>query len=184
MISRIGCGVGLGGCCRSRLRFRVQPSDEVSVLTAGQAALESCLDALSVTAHQGRRVEPKAGKDLATVETGVVERQTNEFAVPQHEPIDLPIEHAPDDVFPHAIAAINVEFGVQVVAGTACRNLGDELGGVFDVVVGGDPRLAAMVRVDEKDRVGLRLVVQVQANARVVGTDDAWSGRFVDCLAR
>ena len=172
--------VGSAGIRRSRLRFGSSTERRSRRAHGWPGRAGELSDALRVTAHQGRRVEPEAGKDLAAVEAGVVERQTNEFAFPQYEPIDLPIEHAPDDVLPYAIAAINVELGVQVVAGTACRDLGDELRGVFKVVVGGDSRLAAMIRVDEKDRVGLRLVVQVEANAGVVGTDDAGRGDFVN----
>ena len=64
----------------SRLRLSVQPRDEVGVLGAGQAALEGRLHGFGVAAHQGRRVEPEAGKDLATIEAGFVERQPNVFS--------------------------------------------------------------------------------------------------------
>jgi hypothetical protein len=63
---------------RSRFGLRFQPRDEVGVFLAGQAALERCLHIWSVTAHQGRRVEPQARKNFAPIEAGCVDAQRNE----------------------------------------------------------------------------------------------------------
>ena len=147
---------------------------------AGQAVLENCLHAWGVAAHQGRRIEPEARKNLASIETGVVNGRANEFAVSQDEPIDLLIEHAPDDVFLHAIPAIDIKLGVEVVTGAARSHLSDELWRSFKVVISGDSRLAAVIRIDEEYGIRLWLVVEVQAHARVVGNNHARSRRFVD----
>ena len=79
----VGCRLGgdfvhlpvdWGRGAASGLRFRVQACDELGVFAAGKTPLESGLNALSITTHQGRGVEPEAGKDLAAIEARIVER--------------------------------------------------------------------------------------------------------------
>ena len=88
------------------------------------------------------------------------------------EPIDSVIEHAPDDVFAYSVAAINDELCPEAEACTICRDVGDELRGIFDEIINGDCRLATVVGVDEENDVGLRLIVQVEAHASIVGSND------------
>ena len=38
----------------------------------------------------------------------------------------------------------------------------NQLGGPFNVIVVGDPRLAAIFRIDQQEAVGLRLVVEIE----------------------
>src|SRR5438874_2446935 len=71
-----------------------------------------------VTAYERSGIEPQTWEDLAAVQPFSIQRQTLILPGAQHEPIDLLIQHAPDDVFTYPIAAIDAELGVQVIA---CR---------------------------------------------------------------
>ena len=121
----------------------------------------------------------RPGKTVALENARGVGRQQLELAPAQDEPVELLIVDAPDEIFADAVAAVDVELGVQVVAGAAGSHLGHQLGRLFDVIVGADARLAAARRVDQQQGVGLRLVVQVKPDRRIVGTCYSRRGGFV-----
>ena len=75
----------------------------------------------------------------------------------------LPDPTAPHDVLAHSVATVNVQFRVQIETGTAGRDLGDQFRSALEVVILADPRLPLFPRVDEQNRIGLGLVVQVES---------------------
>src|SRR5262249_35799192 len=97
-----------------------------------------------------------------------------------HEPVDLLIARPPDDVLADAVATIDAQFLVQVDTRTGRRHLADEFGSAFDVVVVGDACLAAALRLDEQQRIRLRLVRQLKSRRTIVAAVDAGGRSLVD----
>jgi len=82
-------------------------------------------DRRQVAANECSRVELQAREDGAAQQAVGRGRQSFETSLLEHEPLDLPVQHAVNDVFSNAIAAIGIELIVQIVAGAARSNLGD-----------------------------------------------------------
>jgi len=57
---------------------------------------------------------------------------------------------------------------VQIIAHRTGRHLGNQFWGTLDVIIGTEARLAPTGRVNEQQRVRLRLIVQVQADGAIV----------------
>ena len=108
------------------------------MLWALQTLVQDGEDLCQVTGQKRGRIEPEAGEDRAAEDPIRRERHRLVSALAKDEPVDLPVEHAPDDVFADAIAAIDVSFSCEVVAGAAGGDLGDKLGRALDVIVFAD----------------------------------------------
>src|SRR5207237_1112586 len=77
------------------------------------------------------------------------------------------------DVLADAVAPVDVQLDVQIVADAAGRDFRSQLGRPLDEVVRGDPRLTAPGRVYEQEPVRLRLVIDVQPGGGVVSDHHA-----------
>jgi len=99
------------------------------------------------------------------------------FAI--HEPVNLPVKYTPYDVFTDTVAAVGIELFPQIVTGAAGGDFGNQFGGSFDVVILADASLATSLRPDDQESVGLRLVVQIEANASIIASLDTGGVRFI-----
>ena len=70
------------------------------------------------------------------------------------EPIELPFVNAPYEVLVHAIATVRLQFVMQVAGRAAGRDLDDQLGRPFHVVVLVEPRMATRGRIEAQLSVG------------------------------
>ena len=149
------------------------------MLRGVQTFLNDGKDAGQVMIPQRDRIEPETREYCAAIKA--VYRESHRLVAPlaEHEPVDLAVEHAPDNVFADAIAAVNLELDAEIVAGTTGSNLGHHVRRAFHVIVGADSCLAAALRLDEEKRVRLGLVVEIEADAAVVSALDTGSSRLV-----
>ena len=112
---------------------------------ACSAVAETFVDHLEragqIAPQQRGGVEPQSGKDQAVHDAAVIGFQPLVAAAAEHEPVDLLIENAPHDVLLDSVAAVRIQFGIQIVAGHAGRHFRDEFGGRLDVIVRSDPHL-------------------------------------------
>src|SRR5438094_683677 len=113
---RTASGSACGGGCLQLLHER-------DVLRRSQTLLQDALHCGEVAAEQGRRREPETGEDVAAVDAIGTQRHANELTLSKDEVIELAFEDAPDDVLPHAVAAVDVQLRVKVVAGGAHGDL-------------------------------------------------------------
>jgi hypothetical protein len=114
---------------------------ECGVLGGIQAALEDGQKVVEIVAQQGGRNEPQSGEDR-TAEDAVFRRsQPFESSLAKDELIDLPIEHAPDDVFANVMTPVNSELVVHIVVDAAGGDFGDEVRGAVVVIIVIDPGL-------------------------------------------
>ena len=147
---------------------RLQPLDQGRVLRGLEALLQDVEHRGEIAAQHRRGIEPQPREDLAPVEARRVPGQGLVHPLPQDEPVDLTIQHPPDHVLAHPVAAEGVLLDPEVVAGARRRDLDHQLGSPFDVVVVADRRLAPQGRIDEELYVRLRLVVEVEPHGAVV----------------
>src|SRR5262249_23607224 len=97
--------------------------------------LEDRLDHRLLALDEGGRGEPKAGEHRTAEDAVGRRRQGPEPPVAVNEPVDLSIEDPPDDILADPVAAIDVQLLPQVIADAAGRDLRDQFGSPFDVVV-------------------------------------------------
>ncbi len=109
-----------------------------------------------VAAQEGGRVEPQPRKDRAAQGAVSSEGDGLVAVLPQDEPVDLSIEHTPDDILVNAVAPVGLSLIVQVVADAAGGDLGDQVGGADDVAFLIELDLPAMFGLDEQEAIGLR----------------------------
>ena len=106
----------------------LQPGHEVGVLGGVQALLDHGVHRIAVAAHQGDGIEPEARKHR-TAQNAVGPRSERHVTfLMKHEPVDLPIEDAPDDVFAGTVAPVSGELIPEVVTGAAGSDFGDQVG--------------------------------------------------------
>ena len=96
------------------------------------------------------------------------------FTLFENEVIDLAVEDAPDDVLADAVAAVDVELGVEVIAGGGSGDFCNQFGGTFDIPFGINARLTATSFENAKISVRLGHVVEVEAKGPVVAAGHAW----------
>src|SRR5207247_694704 len=73
--------------------------------------------AREVVGQQLRDVQPQPREDLALDHALGVRRDANVLTLAQPKPVNGLVEHSPDNVFAHAIAAIDAQFIVQIIGG-------------------------------------------------------------------
>src|SRR5208337_1645464 len=156
-----------------------QAGHEIGMLRGVQTFLNDGKDAGQVMIPQRDRIEPETREDRAAIKA--VCRESHRLVAPlaEHEPVDLAVEHAPDNVFADAVAAVNLELDAQIVTGTTRSDLGHKLGSTLEVIVIADPCLAAESGINDQASVWLRFVVQVQPNAAIVAGFDAGSASLI-----
>lgn len=101
--------------------------------------------------------------------------QVDELAIDKSVPQQSLLERDPDEVFLDAVRAIQVPLVMQVVAGTARRDFGDQLRCTVEVTIVVDSTAAARFGKNQECRIRLRIVLGPQLDRRVVGDGD--SGR-------
>lgn len=89
------------------------------------------------------------------------------FVVLQREPVDLAIEHAPEQIFRHPGAAIADELLPRIARDTARGDFDDQLRRTGKVTVLINGRFAAMCGIEKKHCIGLRHIIGIQANGDV-----------------
>jgi hypothetical protein len=146
-----------------------QAGDEIGVFSRVDSALEHLEQPVEILAHKCGGIEPQAREYRASQDTVAVRRKLLEPVIPQNEPIDLTVKDTLHDVLADVIALVSGELPVEIVADRAGGNLGDQIGRTLDVTVHVDPHLAAMLRPDEQDLVGLGRVADVQAYRGIIG---------------
>src|SRR5262245_31856809 len=99
--------------CRGR---RVQTGDKRRVLRAGQPALDDGEHRRQIAPQERCRVEPQTREDLALEESFRVYRHARVLPGAQHEPVKFLLQHTPDDILAHPIAAIDTQLDMQVIA--------------------------------------------------------------------
>ena len=121
----------------------------------------------------------KPGKTLLWTTPASSGKQRAVFVVDELESVDALVQGAPDQVFAHPVAPIDIALVVQIVGSAAGRDLHDQLGRPFNVVVVTDARLATGLRPDEEGGVRLEFVVEVQSHRGVVQRQNAGGERGV-----
>jgi hypothetical protein len=104
----------------------LETSDEGRVFGRGNSLLKHRHDLGDVAPNQSRWVEPETGKDFAAVMAGFGQRQTIESPFTEHKPINGCIPDSPDNVFADAVPLIRAELFVQIIAGSAASDFGDQ----------------------------------------------------------
>src|SRR5262245_43136635 len=156
-----------------------EAGQERPVFGASETLLEDPEDGWQVAPDQRAVIEPEPGKDPALPDALRAGRERPVLAAAELEPVDLAVEHAPDEVFEHPASPVSGELRVEVVARAGGRDLGDKLRGSLDIVVLRDPRPASVVGEDEEADIRLWLVVQVEAHGRVAAQIDPWRPQVV-----
>src|SRR5262245_12610353 len=133
------------------------------------------MDAYQVPTNHRRRVQPQAGIDLTSIHVVRSRHQPFVITVPQDEPVDFLVEHAPNDVLTDAAAAVDSEFRMQVDAGAAGGDFGAEFRCPRDVAVFIDDGLATPSRVNEQGAIWLPFIFQVEPYGCVVAETHAAS---------
>src|SRR5262249_946642 len=126
----------------------VEGGHELSVLGTGDALLKDLMYAGQVAVNERLGVKPHPWNGVALVDA-VLQLQRLILALSKNGPIDSAVQDAPDDVLADRIAAIDSLLVAQVQTGGACRDLARQLGGLGEISIGIDQRLAAAVWVDE-----------------------------------
>src|SRR5690349_17250758 len=93
-----------------------------------QALLEDGHHGVAIVAQQRGRVEPEPGKHRAAEDAIIRRSEPFVLSLTKDEPVDLAIQYAPDQVLADSVSLISSELVVQVVAGAARGDFGDELG--------------------------------------------------------
>ncbi len=91
--------------------------NEIGVLGRRDPLLDIFQNSGQVTSKEVLRVEPQPGKNLALVSAEIILGVLHVFAAAQDEVIEFLIKRSPHNVFAHAVATINGELLVEVVAG-------------------------------------------------------------------
>ena len=118
-------------------------------------------------------VEPETGKHRAA-EAAVVRRiKFFEPLIAANEPIHFVVQDAPDDVFADAVALVTLQLVVEVMADRGRGYFGDQVGGTHDVALFVEFDLAATLRLDEKDDVGLGCRDLAEQDGAVVAGPDS-----------
>lgn len=125
--------------------------------------------ASDITSQQGDRVEPESRKDFAALKAILVERESFVLAGPQHKPVEGLVPDAPNDVLANAVPPVDVQLHMQIVTDGTGRDLDHQFGSALNVTVL-VARLPAVRRQNSQVRIGLRFVVEVQPQRRVVAT--------------
>src|SRR3954454_20256127 len=145
------------------------------MLAGAQALLERTRYGREIAGDHRLRVKPQARKDGAVVNAARGRDEAIVVALAQDEVIDLAVVNAPDDVLAHAVAAIDIELVVQIVAcGTSC-DLGDQFRRTGYVAFCVDARLPGTRRVDQQVCIGVRFFFETEAQGAVVTTLHPWS---------
>src|SRR5687767_6791205 len=132
-------------------------------------------DGCEVAGQHAFDVELQAGELRALDQAIGVRLDENVLAVPEAEPVDRVVDHAPDDVFGDAVSAIRLFLLMEVVGDGAGGYLDDELGRPLQVVVLCEMRGTGLWSPGEDVR--LDLVALVEDHRGVEPTLDLWSVR-------
>ncbi len=76
-----------------------------------------------------------------------------------YEPVELSLQHLPDDVFEDTVPEVSLFLDAQVVASARGGNFNGQLGRAFDVSLFADPRPTSVFRLDEERAIGLRHIL-------------------------
>jgi hypothetical protein len=95
------------------IRSQLKAADKHGMFRTGETLLQHLQNGGSIGANKSSRIKPRPRKNLALIETSRAERQWRKNSLPQDKQVNGLFEHAPDDLFPHFIAAAEGQFGVQ-----------------------------------------------------------------------
>src|SRR4029453_5128956 len=87
------------------------------------------------------------------------------------------LQHAPDDILTHAVAAIHRQLLVEIIGSAARRDLRNQFRSPLNETIRAGTGLTA--RNDPEQQVRLWFVVEIQANCGVIADLHSWSGSTI-----
>src|SRR5437879_11599635 len=109
---------------------------------AVESASQGCQHGFHVSFEQRSRVEPKTGKHAALEQPVWRRGDLLVLRLPKLPPDDTLFASNPCQVFANPVAAVSAFFLMQIAGAGAGNDFDRQLGCAFNVIIGGDARLA------------------------------------------